>query len=292
MSGEEVEAEVLAAGNLYEVLGLTRSATEAEIQRAYKLRARFVHPDKNTSPTAIKAFQKLLHAKDCLTDPTKRYIYDSEGDKALDDYELRGDKGEFNLTVFIVAVAAHLAEIPNAVMTGTRRKRDSGESAPLSEAEEDYLGKVNRRCAWFLALLLFVGIGVTLLDLDQRSPVASFARGEGERYIFEQIVVPNSNYTASRIKYYTRWKASTLGETSIRILNDAIGGAAIAQCREQHTIAKALQLRQNQAPGYAKFKARRQRPRRHNWSWTSKSSTATFKVDSQCELKTKKRARV
>lgn len=63
---------------LYEVLGLTSSATDEDIRRAYKALAKKYHPDLNQgSPQAETAFKAVGRAWEVLGDPAKRAQYDS-----------------------------------------------------------------------------------------------------------------------------------------------------------------------------------------------------------------------
>lgn len=52
--------------NPYKVLGVDLEASKAEILKAFRKKAREVHPDRNKSPEAAKEFQKLLKARDIL----------------------------------------------------------------------------------------------------------------------------------------------------------------------------------------------------------------------------------
>lgn len=65
--------------NLYGILGVKRTATPAEIQAAYKQKARELHPDVNKSPTAEDDFKRLAAAYAILRDEEKRARYDKYG---------------------------------------------------------------------------------------------------------------------------------------------------------------------------------------------------------------------
>jgi DnaJ family protein C protein 9 len=65
--------------NPYEVLGLLRTATAAEIRSSYRKLALRDHPDKNPSPTAHVQFQRLAFAYSLLSCPNRRAYYDRTG---------------------------------------------------------------------------------------------------------------------------------------------------------------------------------------------------------------------
>ncbi len=63
----------------YDVLGVKRSATSEEIQKAYRKLAREFHPDVNKSPDAEDRFKEIGEAYEVLHDPDKRKKYDMLG---------------------------------------------------------------------------------------------------------------------------------------------------------------------------------------------------------------------
>lgn len=65
--------------DFYRVLGVDRTATPDEIQRAYRRLARTYHPDVNKDPDAERRFQEISEAYDVLSDPETRRRYDAFG---------------------------------------------------------------------------------------------------------------------------------------------------------------------------------------------------------------------
>src|SRR3954447_23354603 len=64
----------------YEVLGVSRTASEDEIKAAYRKLARKYHPDLNPGDKAAEErFKELQEAYDVLSDPENRMKYDQYG---------------------------------------------------------------------------------------------------------------------------------------------------------------------------------------------------------------------
>ena len=63
----------------YDVLGITRSANDTEIKKAYRSLASKLHPDKGGS---TEKFQELQEAYDNLSDPQKREAFNRYGHNA------------------------------------------------------------------------------------------------------------------------------------------------------------------------------------------------------------------
>lgn len=68
-----------AVRDLYDILGVSRDATQDDIKRAYRKLAREHHPDVNAAPEAEERFKEVAGAYEILSDPEKRQRYDAFG---------------------------------------------------------------------------------------------------------------------------------------------------------------------------------------------------------------------
>ena len=68
----------------YDVLGVTRGASDAEIKKAFRRLARELHPDANPDhPSAEDRFKELAEAYEVLSDAQRRQLYDQYGHDGL-----------------------------------------------------------------------------------------------------------------------------------------------------------------------------------------------------------------
>ena len=90
-------ASIFAREDLYEVLGVSRDATDDQIKSAYKKLAKKYHPDLNrgNEEEAAEKFQEVNFAKEVLMDERKRQIYNDMGFEGLEKMGEENDFGGF-----------------------------------------------------------------------------------------------------------------------------------------------------------------------------------------------------
>lgn len=82
--------------DLYEILGVSRDATDEEIKKAYKKMVKKYHPDLNPdSKTAEEKMKEVNHAYDILSDSQKKARYDQFGDDGNNSGGFGGGAGGF-----------------------------------------------------------------------------------------------------------------------------------------------------------------------------------------------------
>lgn len=83
----------------YEVLGVSKTATDEEIKRAFRVLAKKYHPDVNKEEGAAEKFKEIGEAYSVLSDKNKRAQYDQYGHAAFDGAQGGAgfDMGDINL---------------------------------------------------------------------------------------------------------------------------------------------------------------------------------------------------
>ncbi|XP_022918984.1 dnaJ homolog subfamily A member 2-like [Onthophagus taurus] len=129
----------MADNKLYEILGVSRSASDNEIKKQYRKLAKEYHPDKN--PQAGDKFKEISYAYEVLSDPKKRQVYDKYGLKGMQE---GAQEGGFGGDLFSHLFGGDLFGGFPGFGPGVRRQRQRGEDTihPLKVSLEDmYNGK-------------------------------------------------------------------------------------------------------------------------------------------------------
>ena len=86
--------------DFYDILGISRGASDSEIKKAYRKLAMKWHPDKNqdNKETAEKKFKAVSEAYEVLSDPKKKEKYDQFGEDGLKDGFGGGGPGTVSYT--------------------------------------------------------------------------------------------------------------------------------------------------------------------------------------------------
>lgn len=89
-----------AKRDYYDVLGVSRTASEEEIRKAYRRLARQYHPDVNKDPGAEDTFKEINEAHEVLSNPEQRAAYDRYGHAAFNGSAGAGDPFGFSRSPF------------------------------------------------------------------------------------------------------------------------------------------------------------------------------------------------
>ncbi len=90
----------MAKRDYYEVLGVSKSADEGEMKKAYRKIAMKYHPDRNPGDNAAEEkFKEAAEAYEVLTDKDKRARYDRFGHAGVDGHSGRGGFGGAGMTM-------------------------------------------------------------------------------------------------------------------------------------------------------------------------------------------------
>jgi curved DNA-binding protein CbpA len=69
--------------NYYDILGVRTTANTDEIRKAFRSKAKLLHPDVNSEPNANEKFRQVNEAYEVLTDVKRRYLFDLQMESLL-----------------------------------------------------------------------------------------------------------------------------------------------------------------------------------------------------------------
>jgi molecular chaperone DnaJ len=128
----------------YEVLGVDRSADEAQIKKAFRGLARELHPDVNAhDPEAEEKFKEAASAYEVLSDPERRRVYDTHGADGLRRQGGAPDFGGFDSFADIFSSFFGAGGFDN-VFGGGRQRSGAMQGADLAVAVAIDLGDAAR----------------------------------------------------------------------------------------------------------------------------------------------------
>ena len=114
----------------YQILGIQRTATTAEIKKAYRRRARMYHPDVNNgNPEAEQTFKRISEAYAVLCDPEKRRQYDLRGRAGVDVFFRDGFPDIFEI------FQSAFGDMPFGRTAGAQRGQSLGVETTVTLAE-------------------------------------------------------------------------------------------------------------------------------------------------------------
>ncbi|VFP78535.1 Chaperone protein DnaJ [Candidatus Erwinia haradaeae] len=115
----------------YEILGVTKSADEREIKKAYKRLAMKFHPDRNQGDKRSEGkFKEIKEAYEVLTHPQKRASYDQYGHAAFEQGGVGGgNQGGFGSTT--ADFGDIFGDVFGDIFGGNRRQQRSARGADL-----------------------------------------------------------------------------------------------------------------------------------------------------------------
>ena len=85
----------MAKRDYYEILGVSKTASDIEIKRAYRKLAKQYHPDVSKEENAEEKFKEVQEAYDVLSDEQKRAAYDQFGHAGAEGFGGAGGFGGF-----------------------------------------------------------------------------------------------------------------------------------------------------------------------------------------------------
>src|SRR6266571_2462532 len=137
--------------NYYEILGVSRSATDSEIKRAFRRLARELHPDVSAEPDAGERFREAVEAYEVLSKLETRELYDRFGHAGLRGGGFRPTPFDFGSLADIFS--AFFGDDMFGVATRAGRARGADIAAELELELDEAASGVKREVTFEVALV-------------------------------------------------------------------------------------------------------------------------------------------
>ncbi|MGO2084071.1 molecular chaperone DnaJ [Vagococcus sp.] len=128
----------MAKRDFYEILGVSKTATDVEIKKAYRKLSKKYHPDINKEPDAEDKFKEVSEAFEILSDPQKRAAYDQYGHSSTDPNFGAGGGGFGGFQDFGGGGFGGFEDIFESFFGGGGGGRSNASNAPRQGADLQY----------------------------------------------------------------------------------------------------------------------------------------------------------
>ncbi|EES06958.1 chaperone protein dnaJ 10 [Sorghum bicolor] len=135
----------------YDVLGVCPAASDDEIRKAYYIKARQVHPDKNPNdPHAAEKFQALGEAYQVLSDPLQRKAYDGYGKNSISRENILDGTVVFTLLFGSELFEDYIGHLAMATMASSELTNDNDSPEKLQDRLKNVQREREEKLARFL----------------------------------------------------------------------------------------------------------------------------------------------
>uniref|UniRef100_A0A0D9VH24 J domain-containing protein n=1 Tax=Leersia perrieri TaxID=77586 RepID=A0A0D9VH24_9ORYZ len=135
----------------YDVLGVCPAASDDEIRKAYYIKARQVHPDKNPNdPQAAEKFQALGEAYQVLSDPLQRKAYDGYGKTSISRENMLDGTVVFTLLFGSELFEDYIGHLAMATMASSEMTSDNDNPEKLQDRLKGVQREREEKLARFL----------------------------------------------------------------------------------------------------------------------------------------------